>query len=267
MRSIRYLGGLTLGLLLLAQPHAALAVHDADVSDDEAKCQVGTSLAVGKFITEKAKCIIKCEQGARKAANSVTDCSTPYANATLTCVQLAETKAEGLEQSKCQKDCPECYTGGDCIADSNMRVADAEGQVDVLVPTVYCDDSASGDGLTAAEAKCQDTVAKTLSKFAAKKLKCYANCRKDEHKGKTPVGACNPPATDAKASACITKEEDKAAFLIDKKCDATVNPNAEKPECYGSATGAGLVAVVESAVDAGQPGLYCGSPSGAFLDP
>jgi hypothetical protein len=244
----------------------ATASHDPDVTDDEAKCQQGTSLAIGKFVTEKAKCLTKCEQGARKAQNPASDCVPPYADTTLACVQRAEGKAEALEVSKCAKDCPECYTGGDCTADADARVAAAEGDVDTLRAVVYCDDSGSLDGLTKAEAKCADTVAKSLSNFAKKKLNCYNKCRKDEHKEKVPVGSCDPPASDPKAADCVDKEETKAAFLIDKQCDSSVSPKAEKPECYGALTGAILAGLVETEVDNGQAGLYCGSPSGAFLN-
>ena len=244
----------------------ASASHDPDLTADEVKCQLGTSLAIGKFITAKAKCLTKCEQGARKGLNPSTDCAPPYAGATLTCVDNAEGKTEGLEQSKCAKDCPECYTGGDCVADSQARTADAETQVDVLRLLVYCDDSGSGDALTKAEAKCADTVAKTLSNFAKKKLNCLAKCRKDEDKLKVPAGSCTPPPSDPKASACVQKEEDKAAFLIDKQCDPAVNPKAEAPECFAGQNGDGWAALVEAAVDNGDAGLYCGSPSGAFLD-
>ena len=68
------------------------------------------------------------------------------------------------------------------------------------------------------------------------------------------------------ASACIAKNTSKAAALIDSKCDAAVAPKADKPECYGTATGASLVGAVEMAVDNGDAGLYCSSPSGAFID-
>jgi hypothetical protein len=253
--------------LLIAVP--ARASHDPSISDDESKCQIGTSLAIGKFVTSKAKCITKCEQGARKdpPLNPPGDCVTPFAGATLACVQKAEAKSVAMEQSKCAKDCPECYSGSDCVADSQTRIAGAEEQVDLLATLVFCDDPGppGGDGLTSAEAKCQDTVAKTLSNFAKKKLNCYAKCRKDEHKGLTPPGTCLP-ATQEKAVACIAKEETKAEFLIDKKCDATVNPSADAPECY-AVDGEGWVALVETAIDEGQPSLYCvDSPSAAFLD-
>lgn len=245
---------------------AGLATASAQVTDDEAKCQQGASLAVGKFVTEKAKCLIKCEQGERKGLNQASDCEPPYAGTTLACVQLAESKSESLEVSKCAKDCPECYTGGDCTADASARVANTETQVDVLRLLVFCDDSGSPDGLTKGEAKCADTVAKTLSNFAKKKLLCLSKCRKDEHKGKVPVGSCTPPPSDMKASACIAKEIGKAGTLIDKQCEASVNPKAEKPECYGTQTGSGWAGLVETAIDNGDAGLYCGSPSGAFLN-
>jgi hypothetical protein len=251
--------------VLLATLSGLVSRASAQLSPDEAKCQQGTSLAVSKFITDKAKCIIKCEQGARKGLNMASDCSSPFGNATLACVQRAESKAEGLEQSKCAKDCPECYTGGNCAADADARVANAEMQVDGLATLVYCDDSGSGDGLTAAEAKCADTVAKTLSNFAKKKLNCYAKCRKAEQKGSTPPGSCLP-ATEEKTAECISKEEAKSTALIDKKCETSAGPKNEKPECFGTNTGATWTTIVEGAVDGGQPGLYCASPSGAFVE-
>src|SRR5262249_23604011 len=164
---------------------------------------------------------------------------TPYSGGSL---PIATTKAEGLEQSKCKKDCPECYSAGDCTAASVRRTATTEGDIDGLNLLVYCDDSASPDGLNAAEAKCADTVAKTLSNFAAKKLKCLSKCRSDEHKGKVAAGSCTPPPSDMKASDCIGKNQTKAAALRDNKCEAAAAPKADKPDCYGSTDGAAWVA-------------------------
>lgn len=248
--------------LLLAVASRATAQPTAD----ESKCQLGTSLAVSKFITDKAKCLIKCQQGARKSLNPSTDCTPSFGGATATCVQRATTKAEGLEQSKCTKGCPSCYSGGDCTADSMTRVNDAENQVDMLATLVYCDDSSSPDGLTAAEAKCADTVAKTLSTFAKAKLRCYSKCQKAAQKGTVSAAACTPPATDPATSACISKAEQKSTFLIDNKCESSQNSSADKPDCYGGSNGTSWTTLVESAVDGGQSSLYCGSPSGAFID-
>jgi hypothetical protein len=73
--------GVALSILALGAGRAR-AVHNPNLSDDEVKCQIGTSLAFGKFLTEKAKCLIKCEQGARKSANPASDCSSPFGGAT-----------------------------------------------------------------------------------------------------------------------------------------------------------------------------------------
>src|SRR5262249_43096967 len=151
----------------------------ADLTGDEVKCQIGTSLAQGKFVTEAAKCAIKCQQAARKGGNAA-DCAPPFGGATLQCINLAVSKAEGLEQSKCSKDCPECYSGGDCTADSVSRTKNNLSQANTFGSILYCDDSGSTDGLTKAEAKCADMAAKTLSKYVAALGKCGQKCVADE---------------------------------------------------------------------------------------
>jgi hypothetical protein len=77
------------------------------------------------------------------------------------------------------------------------------------------------------------------------------------------AGSCDPPASDPKTQDCINKAETKAASKIDKKCEPL---GGDRPECYGGNDGSFWVGVVEAAVDAGQAGTYCGSPSAAFLD-
>ena len=48
---------------------------------------------------------------------------------------------------------------------------------------------------------------------------------------------------------------------IDKFCETSVNPRADKPECgsYPTTNGAGRVASEEADVDSNDAGLYCGS--------
>ncbi len=240
----------------------------AQLTKDESKCQTGGSNVIAKFVAAKQKCVTKCEAGARKGTNPATDCDPPYAGTTSTCindpVKGAEAKAIAGFQKACSKDCPECYSGGDCTAEANTRVASTEAQVDLLVSVVYCDDSASPDQLTKGEAKCQDSTAKTLAKFVGAKSKCYAKCETAEASGKLPPNSCNPPvAADPKTAACVQKAEQKSIDGINKAC---APPKGESPECYGSSvTGAFLTATVEAAVDGTLPATYCASPSGAFV--
>jgi len=255
--------GLSMAVLVGTAGIVATAGTAAAVDNkSEAQCQAGTSLALGKFIRGKSKCIDGCYKNAY--ANSVApDCAPPYEDPLLACVTGQETQATGEMGSGCTTDCPECYAGGDCPADATARVADAETHVDALAAESFCDDSASGDGLTLSEHKCQRTVNKVLAHFAATKLKCYSKCRKGEISGKVTAGSCAVPATDPKTAECIDKAETKAAFLIDKKCDQDVNPSADAPECvpYDTRTGATWVASEEAAVDAIVPSLFCDDPA------
>jgi len=226
---------------------------------DELYCQLHASLNIGKFISKKMKCIDGCWKRAFVDPPSASDCAPPYAGKTAGCVQSIEGKTGGAIQSDCNKDCPECYTGGDCMTDADTKIADAEAHVEAVTADVFCDDSASGDGLTLSEFKCQRTVNKSLAKFAAKKLKCYAKCRKGEFRGKIPAGDCDPPAADLKTQGCISKLEQKVAFLVDKKCESGVNPSADKPECgsYPINDGAAWAAGEEAEIDARHGNFFC----------
>ncbi len=251
--------GLVIGL--------GVPVAQAQLTKDESKCQTGGAGAIAKFVAAKQKCITKCEAGARKGTNPESDCVPPYGGATATCItdpiKGAEAKAVAAFQKACSKDCPECYSGGNCTTEANNRVMTTETQVDVLVSVVYCDDSGSPDQLTTLEAKCQDAVAKTLAKFVGAKSKCYAKCEAAEAAGKLPPNSCNPPvAADPKTAACVDKAEGKSVAGIDKAC---APPKGESPECYGVQNGTSFTATVEAAVDSTLPATYCASPSGAFV--
>lgn len=246
-------------VILLGGAQGAAAID----SKGELQCQIGTSQAVGKFIRAKAQCIDNCRKIAF-AGGEVPDCSPPYDSGPIQgCVQAAESQAGGDMQSSCAQDCPECYAGGDCQVDSDTRVADAEAHVDAVAAEAFCDDTASADGLTLSEFKCQRTVRKVIAHFAATKLKCFAKCRKGEIGGKIPPGSCTQPVSDTKTQECIARAEAKTAFLIDKKCDQDVNPSADAPECapYDTRTGTDWVAAEEAAVDAIAPGLFCDDPT------
>ena len=243
-------GGLVLGLGMGGR---ALANHDPDVTDGELKCQTTTSGIQGKFVAAVAKCAIKCRQGAAKGTNPVSDCVPPYGGttATATCIGKAVTKAQTDQPAKCLE-CPACYTGGNCTADAAARTTNTQAQLVAFGALVYCDDSSSGDGLSAAELKCQGGVAGALSKFVGAIGKCSAKCKSGEHAGSITLGDCDPPGTNATLVACAGKATGSAAGAIDKAC-------ADKPECYVAVTtGAGWVALAQGALNAAYPMTYCG---------
>jgi len=228
-------------------------------TSDELKCQLRTSLVVGKFIYAKGLCLDNCWKRVFGGGGDPADCVAPLGGKTFGCVTSAEGEAGGALQKGCAKDCPECYSGGDCPVEADARIADAAAHVEALAADLFCDDSASTDGLTLSEFKCQRTARKFITKFAAVKLKCFAKCRKSEVGGKLPAGSCTQPVSDLKTQECIAKLEAKTAFAIDKMCESSVNPSADKPECgsYATRAGADWVAAEEAEVDARLPVIFC----------
>ena len=224
---------------------------------------------MGKFSYSKAKCIIGCRADARGGSADPADCLPPYGGKTLACVTLAESKGVAAETTGCAKDCPDCYTGGDCIADAAAKVADVEGKVDAIAVVVYCDDASSPDGFTRAEEKCEDTTAKYLTKYSWAKLKCLAKCHRAEHAGKVPLGNCAlPTPLDPRTTACLAGAVERTTKSIDRFCDGAVRPGSDRPECglYPTSTTAEWIGLVEAAIADGEPRLFCSSSSPAFLD-
>ena len=255
-------------MLILAALIAPGSAH-AQVTDAELACQAATAKAMGKFTTGRAKCITKCEQGARKGRNPLSDCVPgSFGGATAVCAEAAEEKAADTEVKKCVKDCPECYDGdgmcapADCACDSGELSEEVAAAIDLYAGLVYCDDFASADGLTPAEATCQDGATKTLANFVVKRLSCFQRCHQKVQKGDLPAGACTLPVSDPDTVKCIATASSKAAAAIDKEC---APPAGDRPECFGALDGTGWTSLIGSVVDGYDPQFFCGSPSGAFL--
>ena len=231
---VTFCGALALSLIAAA---SASAIDNGD----EAKCQLGTSLEIGKFIRAKGQCLDSCQHHAFEGSGNAADCVPPYGGSTAGCVTSSEAESGGKIQKSCAQDCPECYSGGDCSVDADARIDDAELHVEALAADIFCDDSASADGLTLSEHKCARTVRKFVTQFAAAKIKCYAKCRKDELSGKIAAGSCTPPSTDAKTQACIDKWEAKTAFVINTSRGGVINePDLVRALKEGVIAGAGL---------------------------
>lgn len=268
----RFVVATVAGLLLVAAPTWA---QPTGVTKDEVKCESGTGKALAKFSASKTKCAQKCLATARKTSGPYAGCFPPYADpAVHTCildpVRGAEAKARGAITKACAVDCPECYAASNCSTGEPF-VGNTEILLDLQGPNVFCTENGGGTP-TKEQAKCEDAVAKNLSKFVGSKAKCYDKCNQNVFKAKIPEGSCDPPnPSDAATFACIKDPlkgaEAKTAAKIDKLCTL---PGA-LPTCYdGSAfrpnTGAGWVALAEGIIDGQVPMIACGSPSAAFLD-
>jgi hypothetical protein len=165
-------------------------------------------------------------------------------------------------------DCPECYVDGG--GNPNPTCApDAQAKADAVAawseqlflsgsPAIFCDDTGSGDGLTVAESKCQQSVAKTLAAFCGRRR--AATRIAATPRSTAPEPACDAPiltnpSPDAKALLCVERAQALAALRIDKRCGAA---GENRPECHGSILGAGWVNLVQGFVDGQDASYYCG---------
>jgi hypothetical protein len=261
-----------MGALLAAVPASA---QPAGVTKDEVKCESGTGKALAKFAASKTKCVDKCLVTARKTMGPYAGCFSPYTDpAVVACIQDpvkgVEAKTRAAIVKACSVDCPECYNPTNCSSGEPFTT-NTENILDVQGPSVFCTEKNNGTP-SKDQAKCEDAVAKNLTKFTGSKAKCYDKCNQNVFKGKIPEGSCNPPnPSDAATFACVKDPikgaEAKTAAKIDKVCTI---PGA-LPSCYdGSAfrpnTGTGWVNLAEGIIDGQIPMIACGSPSPAFLD-
>ena len=224
--------------ILLATP--VLALPEA-LTKSEIACQNAISSALAAYTKARTGCIATCE----KKTPLAPDCSAPFANKTLECVQKADGKLAGLVAKKCPNGasdddaCPECYEqlDGSCSAFGAAVTTKSVALSDDVTDTIFCDDSVSPDGLTKAEIKCQKALLKGLTAFVATAGKCGTSCLKAERKNKTD-GTCNPAGFlflngDSKTVACLVKAFFKLTVAT-TKCSA---PTGDAPECLTDISG------------------------------
>jgi hypothetical protein len=239
-------------LLLLSSPAVAIPTKD------EAACQQQAARQLGTAALKRIKCLVACDKRALKNKVPAADCLPPYGSKTRTCVDTVIAKARIAIDEKCDLDCPECWSGGDCAAHVPSLLSLVETTVDGVVPLVRCDDGLSDDGLTKDEAKARQKVAVAIGAYTLGTEKCLATCRAGEASGKIPRGACAGLATtDPKGLACLIKVADKAFVTLE-------NPELDTPECLASDLPFALP-YLSGIVDDLDPALFCASPSGAFV--
>jgi len=248
------------GLTLTASSVLAQVAPD---TKDKLKCETGTNNILGKFVGSKAKCVAKCIATARKTSGPYAGCQPPafLDPATQTCIngQKGVTpKAAAAITKACTAACPQCYNStGNCPSGGALEIM-TEGLVDTFGSLIYCSElGASPTTPPSAQAKCEDTVAKNLTKFVASKGKCFQKCVTNEFKTKIPAGSCTAGSpSDMATATCVSKAAGKAAATIDKTCSG----KTANPPCYVGfmASGQGWTSQVEGAVDGQLPAQFCG---------
>jgi hypothetical protein len=238
---------------------AASAPSRAQLTEGEHDCQQAVVKQGASFLDKKIKCLVACDKRSLKGKATDAECTPPYAGKTLECVSKVEQKAIGAIVKACDPDCPRCYANGNCSAFAASLIGTAEAEVDSVAPVVRCDDSGSADGLTKSEAMVREKVAITISKFVVSTEKCLAKCRKGQADGKIPPGACSYGSeTDTKTIDCLIKAGGKALDYVE-------DPGLDAPECLEPNLTFALPQV-SGLLEELDPVLFCGSPSGAFVD-
>jgi hypothetical protein len=234
-------------VLLLGVP-AGWAGHLPDLTTDEEKCERAAAGILSKFSQAKIKCLVKCDQGAVKGSNPATDCTPPFAGATLTCINAAESKAKADIPKKCAKDCPECYAGGDCTAFGNTQVDIVETLIDAQTAIVGCDDP----DLSTEEIACRQGFSKAGSKYSAAVGKCYVKCGQSEATGKIPLGSCDPPnPSDGKTADCLASAASKYLDTCGGVCADAPDCTPAFPDC------AAQQGVIKGLVEGFNPVIGC----------
>jgi putative hemolysin len=269
-----------IGLALLGAAAVATATAPAfaqfppvtDPTSNEVRCQSTTAKVLTKEVGAIAKCAAKCFRGQRKLGGPYTDCIWPYGGSTAICIndpiKGPEAKAAAAIIKACAADCPECYadnTPNTCETGQPL-VATAADLTIATGANVYCVEEGGGTP-SAVEAKCEDAVAKNLTKWVAAINKCYDKCAKAEVAGRIAPDSCNPPnPADDRLVDCLDSARSKTIGGINGACFL---PPGVAPSCYDGGmrptSGFGWTSLVESIVNEQIPQVACGSPSGAFL--
>ena len=258
------------GLLLGTPGLGAAQPAPPDVNDVEIKCMANVAKAASKLVVGRMKCTSKCVSLIWKGLlldDPATCFVAPYNNAFMdACMDKVESKFTLSELKKCDTnttptaDCPECYSGGNCVADAPARTSQVAAAIDGFGPDVYCERT----GAFLLEMRCQTTVAKVIPKYVAKLIKCHDKCFALARKGLVGIASCGPPATDPTTQTCLAEARTNAVDAMDHDC----GPPPASPDACGDPypTGSAWADRVEAVFLPEVADTYCASPSGAFVD-
>jgi hypothetical protein len=236
---------LVAGIAVAGTPFGGDDAGTVSSNKDTTKCED----SVGKNLAKAAACIIKCHK-ARADGKLTTDTDEDNCESNLPAAKDCKGKySVGVgNSSKINAICPSCLGATTRVNLFNAVEALIDGNND----KVYCQGTNDwgGDDTgkipdTKDQAKCGDTVGKAVAKAIA----CITKCHKARADGKladdTAEDTCE---SGASPSSCKSKFTNAVSKVTCAPCD----PN--------------LFDFIESQVDTLNGPVYCGSPSGAFLE-
>jgi len=246
-------GALGAGWVLAGTPFGGDDAGQIPSNKTTLSCEQSIDKAVGKAVG----CIGKCtaSEASGKLANDAAEDACEKNNAGKSCLEkfaASVTKAQAKDK-----------TGGcNCVNGGTISTV-VESVLDSMNNTVYCDSSSGtpfgGDDTgfipvpKSPTAKCEASVSKAVSKAVTCVIKCHAS------------RASGKLADDTAEDAC---EKNNAGKSCLEKFTASV-AKAQAKDTSGlcsCVSGPTLAGTIESQLDANLALVYCGSPSGAFLN-
>jgi hypothetical protein len=195
MRHAVVLGVATL-VLSAAVPHTASAQPlEPDVTTEEYRCMSVASRASQRFVKNRFKCVTKCFQRYWALQSVEAECVPPYAGETLACIAAADGVDARLTAAivkKCDvargKDCPECWSGGDCSAsgEAGARPDVLGPPIDALLGEVFCERASAAQD----ERDCQLKTSKYLAKLVRNVGRCADVCAAQARAGAVDFAQC-----------------------------------------------------------------------------
>jgi hypothetical protein len=169
----------TLALILIfhGPPPARSQETPTSLTRGEYQCQNAFGRSLIALSNGTGACLAACRSTPGRR------CSTSFPDPiTRDCLDRARAAAEVRVLRQCAgADCPECYDGGDCSDYSQSAFSQTVFDVDSGLSTLFCDDSFSADGLTRAEQRCQQGLARAGGRFAESLEHCFDNCQQAVH--------------------------------------------------------------------------------------
>jgi hypothetical protein len=268
-------------LVMLAPAARTLAQESpTTLTKPEQTCQKRAGQGVLRYVRDVGHCLEQCHTLPGRQCDFFTD---PQTTNCLDRVRAATLSA--MLQNCGGFACPECYGGSFCDSFLSGQLSQALFSAEFALDAVFCDDSSSPDGLSAAERRCQKGLASIGGQFSTALGTCLLDCRPKVLAGQIPPAACDlanvdTPVFDPATESCVDRARSRFDHGCAVKCtdppdcfpytcdgsrsviEAQFGGEATPLECFDSVCGDGQLTLGEVCDGSAQPtgcgpGLIC----------
>jgi hypothetical protein len=240
---------------MLAPTRARAQESPDSLTRSEARCEKTTGSALAGYAARGMACLANCLEHAPDDPSRLCGPYTFDAR-TAACLDEARAKSEIPLLRDCAGEaCPECYYGAACRKFHDVQLSEIQSELGYSMPFLYCDDSASQNGLSSAESSCRRALVKAIDRYSAAVGKCSGRCHEEARSGRIPdEEACratnlDSPAFDPATQRCIDGARRRFAVACASKC-------TDAPDCL-PVTCEGVLGYLEAELAAFEPTAFC----------